>query len=411
MMDQGLFAVSNFVLNVLLARWLAPQEYGAFAVAYAAFWLFIVLHSALLTEPMLVFGPGKYKNRLSEYLTVSLYGNLAFAASGSFLLLLISLSLGLSRQPMLSAALLGLALAGPFIFFQWLMRRACYVQHKPHLAALGGALYMAVVLLGIYVFHQRDWLSTPAAFFLMGLASLVVGIWFTVRLRIGHPRSIDSELTRDALKNHWSFGRWAALTNMLALITGTSSGGIYYLVLPIFGDLEAAAALKALMNLIMPVLHANVALAVLLVPTLVQARSSGGFKQLLQLSAGLRFSASALYLVLLILFHRPLITWLYGGKYMEYANLVWLVGLIPLAAALAGLMAAALRAYERPDRMFWAYLLSALVALTAGMGFLVVWGVAGAVAAVLISSMVAGGAMVWLFASLSPETDEGAGAR
>lgn len=411
MMDQGLFAVSNFVLNVLLARWLTPQEYGTFAVAYAAFWLFIVLHSALLTEPMLVFGSGRYKNRLSEYLGVLLYGNLAFAALGSFLLLLAGLGLGLSRQPALSAALLGLALAGPFIFFQWLMRRACYVQHKPHLAALGGALYMVVVLLGLYVSHQRDWLSTPVAFFLMGLASLVVGIWFTVRLRVGHPRSIGRELVRGSLKNHWSFGRWAALTNILALITGTSSGGIYYLVLPIFGNLEAAAALKALMNLIMPVLHANVALAVLLVPTLVQARGSARFKHLMRFSGILRFSASASYLVLLILFHRPLMIWLYGGKYMEYANLVWLVGLIPLVAALTGLMAAALRAFERPERMFWAYLLSTVVALTAGMGFLVAWGVAGAIVAVLVSSIVAGGAMVWLFVSLNQETDEGVGPR
>ncbi|CAN5808070.1 hypothetical protein BH23ACT11_BH23ACT11_01170 [soil metagenome] len=411
MMDQGLFAVSNFVLNVLLARWLTPQEYGTFAVAYAAFWLFIVLHSALLTEPMLVFGSGRYKNRLSEYLGVLLYGNLAFAALGSFLLLLAGLGLGLSRQPALSAALLGLALAGPFIFFQWLMRRACYVQHKPHLAALGGALYMAVVLLGIYVSYQRDWLSTPVAFYLMGLASLIVGIWLTTRLRVEYPRTRSDGLVRDTFKSHWSFGRWATLANMLALITGTTSGGIYYLVLPIFGDLEAAAALKALMNLVMPVLHANVALAVLLVPTLVQARGSARFKHLMRFSGALCFSASASYLILLILFHRPLMIWLYGGKYMEYANLVWVVGLIPLVAALTGLMAAALRACERPDRMFLAYLISALVALTAGMGFLVAWGVAGAVAAVLVSSIVAGGSMVWLFVSLNPETDEGVGPR
>ena len=30
--DQGFFAAGSVLLNVLLARWLAPQEYGAFAV-------------------------------------------------------------------------------------------------------------------------------------------------------------------------------------------------------------------------------------------------------------------------------------------------------------------------------------------------------------------------------------------
>ena len=31
-LDQGLFAGSNFMLNVLLARWLAPADFGAFAL-------------------------------------------------------------------------------------------------------------------------------------------------------------------------------------------------------------------------------------------------------------------------------------------------------------------------------------------------------------------------------------------
>ena len=32
--DQALFAVSNLIINVLLARWLSPREYGAFVTAY-----------------------------------------------------------------------------------------------------------------------------------------------------------------------------------------------------------------------------------------------------------------------------------------------------------------------------------------------------------------------------------------
>src|SRR3712207_1992334 len=70
-LDQGFFASSNFVLNVLLARWLAPADYGAFSLAFAVFLLIGSLHTAVLTEPMLVFGPGKYKDRLSEYMARS----------------------------------------------------------------------------------------------------------------------------------------------------------------------------------------------------------------------------------------------------------------------------------------------------------------------------------------------------
>jgi O-antigen/teichoic acid export membrane protein len=33
--DQGIFSGSNFVLYILLARWLAPDDYGAYALGFA----------------------------------------------------------------------------------------------------------------------------------------------------------------------------------------------------------------------------------------------------------------------------------------------------------------------------------------------------------------------------------------
>src|SRR5215471_6630635 len=36
-LQQGLFAGSHFVVNVLLARWLPPRSYGALALAYSFF--------------------------------------------------------------------------------------------------------------------------------------------------------------------------------------------------------------------------------------------------------------------------------------------------------------------------------------------------------------------------------------
>src|SRR3979409_2655145 len=90
--DQGLFAMANVLLNVMLARWLAPAEYGAFAVAYSAFLFIGALHAALLIEPMLVFGPGRYASRLAGYLNVLIRGNYVLTIPGS--LLLISLGTG-----------------------------------------------------------------------------------------------------------------------------------------------------------------------------------------------------------------------------------------------------------------------------------------------------------------------------
>src|SRR5690606_1122278 len=95
-LDQGLFAGSNFVVNVLLARWLTPEAYGAYTVAFTFFLLLGTFHGGLLIEPMLVFGSGRFEARLRRYLRVLLSGHgwfsllagLALAASaGAFWLL------------------------------------------------------------------------------------------------------------------------------------------------------------------------------------------------------------------------------------------------------------------------------------------------------------------------------------
>src|SRR5258708_26936586 len=58
--DQGLISGSNFVISILLARWLVPEQYGAYAVAFGIFILLTVLYQSLLLEPMAVFGGSVY---------------------------------------------------------------------------------------------------------------------------------------------------------------------------------------------------------------------------------------------------------------------------------------------------------------------------------------------------------------
>jgi O-antigen/teichoic acid export membrane protein len=51
-LDQALFSGANFLVNILLARWLPPEEYGAFAVALSIYYLLLGFHTAVITEPM-----------------------------------------------------------------------------------------------------------------------------------------------------------------------------------------------------------------------------------------------------------------------------------------------------------------------------------------------------------------------
>jgi O-antigen/teichoic acid export membrane protein len=226
----------------------------------------------------------------------------------------------------------------------------------------------------------------------MGFSSLAAGVWLAMRLHIDWPSLVSEGLVREVFGDHWGYGRWAIASEALTWIPGN----IYYLLLPAWGGLEASAAFKALMNLIMPILHANTALSALLAPTLVRARRGGGFGRLVRLALALYTLGAALYLVLLGLFHHQLVAWLYGGRYREYANLLWFLGFSLLITGAVTVLGTALRALERPDRVFWAYLFTTVVAMTLGLGFIAVWGVVGAGVAFLLSTAVKALAM-WAY--------------
>jgi O-antigen/teichoic acid export membrane protein len=390
--DQGLFAVSNFSLNVMLARWLPAKDYGAFAAAFTVFLLVGTFHTALLTEPMLVFGPGRYRGRLDQYLNVLLSGHWGVAALGGLLLGLAGLLVRAFGPPALSSALLGFALASPLILLLWFMRRACYIRLEPHLAASGGFVYLILMLIGLLALYRFSAFAMVPAIGVMALASLIASLWLASRLCVSVSPSAANALAWQALRDHWGYGRWSVATMAL----GWVPGNVYYLLLPLWQGLEAGAALKAVTNLILPIQHMHAALGMLLVPTLVRSRDGAAFDRVTQLGTVLLTAGSLAYWMLLIIFHRPVMAWLYGGQYAAYTDVLWLLGIVLLAGGVVGVLGGALRALERPDQVCRASWLSTVVVLTVGVAFMMLWGVTGAGLGLALSS-VAKTAAMWVY--------------
>jgi O-antigen/teichoic acid export membrane protein len=92
--------------------------------------------------------------------------------------------------------------------------------------------------------------------------------------------------------------------------------------------------------------------------------------------------------VLLTTFRVPVLDWLYDGAYTDSAGLVPVLALVPLAAAGSAVFASALRALERPQQVFWAYVITAVVTVTVGVVLTAAWGAMGAAAGFLLSSAV-----------------------
>ena len=382
-LDQALFAGANFAVNVALARWLDPAGYGAYTVAYTIFLLLGTVHAGYLVEPMLVFGAGRFRGRLAAYLRVLLGAHGRFALAFAALLGLGAAGAWAAGEPTLALALSAFAVGQAAILFQWAMRSACYVRTEPRLAAATGVLYAALMVGGLGALQAAGLLSVATAVGLVSGASLAAGAVIANRLNVPLRRPGDGELTREAAREHRRYGGWAASTGALEWFHGF----LPLLLLPLWGGLAAAGALRALYNLVLPVLHVFHALAKLLVPVFVRARERGeGDVLALRVGVGL-VAASAVYALAVWAVGAEVLHVVYGGRYDAWAHHLWVVAVVPVGLAVSNVAQALLRAAERPQSVFAARAAASGVAATAGAALVAAFGVAGALLSELLTAL------------------------
>jgi O-antigen/teichoic acid export membrane protein len=376
--DQGLFAGSNCVVNVMLARWLSPMEYGAFATAFAAFLALGVIHTSLLTEPMLVFAPERFRGRHKPYFGALIHGHLVVSLCASAILVAVGWYLGLRGQADLARAMYWFAAAGPFILFLWLMRRMCYGQFNPKRAAMGGIGYLVLMMSALAVVHQTGTLTIGTALTMIGGSSLIAGI----ALGIGQVEMRPTEpIMRDVIAEHLRYGRWATATQILGFIPGN----IYYFLLPTMATLEQSGALRALTNLFMPLLQASAALCLLLLPAFVRTQGTAEGKRLHRLSLLVLAGGPILYWLVLGIFSHQIVNLVYGGKYQSYAGLIWILGLQPIIAGMCGVYGSLLRAQQKMNAVFWGGVVAAVGAVTFGIAMTKYFGLAGVCWSIVIT--------------------------
>ena len=395
--DQSLFSGANFIVNILLARWLSANEYGAYSLALAVFLLFSALHSAILIEPMMVFGSSKYSAGFARYLAVLLNGHFLIMIPGCAILYVVALALRRFYSSQAWTAFLGVAFAASAILLFWLVRRVFYVLLQPSWGVLSGALYLVFLLSAVFALQRTNHLSPTSAFLAMGAAGLLASFVLLLRFVPAWRLAPAGPRLQEAAVQHWRYGRWA----MASAVIGWFPGHVYYALLPAWLGLEGAAGLRALMNFVSPVLQAISALTMLLLPMLVRDRHAGGARRMnrtLLLFLTIFCAGSAIYLLGLWMFRDSIFQTFYGGKYSQYAGWpLFLTGLLPLGTCASAVLGNALRALERPDSIFWCYAGSVIGAVAVGIPLSALMGVTGALAGLLASSLITVMMMSWLY--------------
>ena len=393
--DQALFAASNFVLNLLIARWMGPEEYGVFGVAFAVFLLVSLAQTALIIDPLLVFGVGRWRDSFRRYLGQVLRSQLALAAVGSLAVAAASLVVSLVQGGgPLAAALLTLAWVAPCVAVQWMLRRACYVHGHPSTAAAGGALYMVLLIALAFLARATIGLSATTALALLAIASVLVSAFLAWRLAALLPTDVASDEVPDGtsmLVAHWGFGRWILASYLL----GWMATDVFYVVLAPQHGYAAVGAVRATFNLVQPILHVITAVGTTALVSFVGlVRSQHPRLPILPWWAGMT-ALGAAYSLALLPSASFLMELVYGATFEVDLTVAWFLGLLPIPAATQVAFSTILRALERSRELFLANLVTAAVAAAIGVPLAWSFGAAGAAGAMLLTGTTAALATGW----------------
>lgn len=389
LLDQGVFTGSNFVMSILLARWLSPEQYGKYAVAFAVLLFLLNFHQGLMLEPMLVFGGSVYRNRLRGYVKTLLLLHVGISLAMVFgLLVAAEIISRLGPASSLPGALVAVAFAAPSVLLLWLVKRTFYLKLSPAPSAAAAILYCILILGGLDFLYHQNRISTLSAFFLMGLGSFCTSILLLAYLASQLAPSQDAPSLADTWRRHWRYGRWALGANAMMWVPIN----LFYPLLSRFSGLAAAGELRALMNFAAPMLQACAVLHTLMLPyaaRLLQVRGTAGVSVVLRRMTLLCVAGAIPYWVVLLLFQGPAFRVLYSGRYTEVAYLLPVVALASVAGSAFFGPSIVLRSLESPGLILAAVTVSSCVAVAIGIPLTRVWGLRGAVWSIVLSEALA----------------------
>lgn len=382
-LDQALFVGASTLMVFLLGRGLDANEYGGFVLAYSTFLLLAQAQTALFAEPMSVFAPSRYREGADAYvraverlnLRAGLLSAVAFAAAAGLLAML--------GQRASAWAFLGAGLAAPFLLALWLRRRTFYLQGRIGRSVAASAVFLAAGVAGVAALYRLGALGAFSGMLALGAASVIA-------LAASRPPHADGGPgPPDLVRAHWDYGRWALLTALLGWC-----GNLYYFLLPLRHGLGSAAELRALMNFVYPVIQVNQALALLLLPRWAAHGARAGFARSLQRLAALWAAGSLALCAGAALAGAAVVHFVYAGRYDAVAPLLPWVFLLVLPDGIAYVIANGLRASRAPRDVALAALALPAVVLLPGLPLVLRFGPRGAVAAMLLASLVQL-ALVW----------------
>lgn len=351
--DQSIVSATNFLTNVMLARFMGLREFGVFALAWMSVLFVNSFQYALIISPMMSIGPKQEEKDRSAYFGAVVFQELVLVTVCFVLVLaVLNISSSLFRQSQLQHLAWPLAVSALAYQMQDFIRRYFFATRQSRCALADDVLSYVTQLPIILLLHISGHLNGATALWAMAGTSILgmMAGWFWVE-----PIEFKWDSIKAVSQRHWKMSRWLSAS---ALLQWTSSN-LFVIVAPVYYGAAAAGVLKASQNL-MGVTHIWFQGLDNVIPVETARRlREGGVHSMLAYTRSMLMKWGGLTLLFAIVMGVVPGFWLrliYGPEMVQYGYILRLYALIYVLVFAGGPLRAGLLALEFTEPLFWSYL-------------------------------------------------------
>lgn len=378
--DQSVVSLGNFLTNVILARKLAPHEFGMYAILWSIVFFVYGAHGALVTYPLSIRGATTRNDGLTQLTTFCLWTSggigLAFGAALAIVCLLLErFSLGLCC----AAALL-------LLLIQETLRKAMMAHLRFGESLIGDALSYLGQAAVVLLLSATGRLSPATAFLAMGSTSLLAAGLQIVQLKI---RSLYVTGVWALLADFWSLGRWMLLNS----VAGIFSTQLFAWLLVIIMGAAATGTFQALINILGAANPIMLGAVNVILPTSAKAWREGGMKAASHVAfrhGSIAGMVLCPFLVVAMVLPGRILGLFYGvnSSYVIYETTLRILILATAVNYVAVIVSTVVNAVEQSRITFVVLIVSAVCSLCVGVPLTLWRGLEGAAVSMLVGGVI-----------------------
>lgn len=377
--DQSIVSASNFLMGVLVARSIAPTEFGTFSLLYTSIIILSGVQNALVTGPLRVFGVDTKNNDGTDHVHAQIFlqlllGSVLVIGAVTYLHLYTAFS---------NDIILVFSICIFFVQFQELIRVIEVTKlNMAYLLTIDAITHGSRICI-LVLLYICDQMTTTVVFGVIILSCLFSVIHFNYK--ICKVRRLYSAFKRNALRSI-RYGRWL----LIETIAYTASTQVYLYFTDLWVGREEVAALNAVQIMLNVVNIVHIGVASYAIPVARKKLLDDGYsswKKWIISVGGLLVMSTLIIVVILATFSETLLTYLYSPFYAQYAYLMKILALSTCLLALNVAFSAAFRTAGLPHVGVSAKIISGSVTILVAYPLINNYGVSGAAVGLLITQL------------------------